>query len=267
MRLLIKAELIRIWRRPLYLVTVAIAAFFVVLPFVFFVLSKTDPKYISYLEAYSGFPDGAYELLRLALKLMPIALAVLAAGAASEDYSAGTLKIVLPRVASRTRVLLAKHIAVITAGFVLLVGLFLSVVLTGMLVRLFAGLELSTGPFELRACLGTLLFLFLQSLYTGVVSIFVVTLTRSQALGIVLAMTAPLLMRLLVFLPGGHWLPGIQFDVIELSLLPGSRFSTEELASVLGSQPSFPGSLVAVSVFCVAMAGLSAVLFERRDVR
>ena len=266
MRLLVKAELFRIWRRPFYLVPFAIGVFFAVLPLVFSILSRVNTNYLPILISYSGFPDGAYIVFQLALSVLPLALPALAAGAASEDYAAGTLKIVLPRVTSRASYLIAKHIAVIIACFVFLAGLFLAVSLTGVVARLVAGLPIVTGHLKLGTFLGLLLLFFLKSLYYGVYSIFWVTLTRSQALGLVLAIFTPLLMTLLTYFPGGAYLPKIQFNVIELALLPGSQFSVEGLASVIGSQPSFPIALVSIGIFSLIVSGVSFALFQRRDV-
>ena len=266
MRLLVQAELFRIWRRPFYLVPFAIGVLFAALPLIYFVLSRVNSENLPYLISYSGFPDGVYMVLQLAFLAMPTVLAALAAGIASEDYAAGTLKIALPRITSRANYLLAKHIAVILGCFVFLVSLFFAVSLTASLARLVAGLPILTGHLELGAFLGLLLLFLLKSLYVGVYSIFWVTLTRSQALGLVLALVTPLLITMMTFLPGGVFLPEIQLSVIEVELFPGTRFSVEELASVLGSQPSFPFALVSVVLFCIVISGISFALFQRRDV-
>jgi ABC-2 type transport system permease protein len=245
----IRVELRKLLRRPRTWVSIALLAALPTIVAVFVAVKDvaprpgTGPAFLSaILENGALFPAAA---LAIVLPLfLPVAVAVVAGDAIAGEAQAGTLRYLLVRPVSRTKLLVAKLVA--TVAYTMLAVLVVAVVAYFVGTHLFgssplpsvSGSTLSPREAALRTVL-TVLYVGWSMLGVAAVALFLSTLTDSPlaaALGaIALLVTSGVLVQLDAassvqpYLPTRYWLafvdlfrqPVLWRDVVRGTLLQG----------------------------------------------
>jgi ABC-2 type transport system permease protein len=164
-----------------------------------------------------------YPAAALALVLpvfLPVAVAVVAGDSIAGEASAGTLRYLLARPVGRTKLLVAKLVAVITFAVLAVVAVTVTSYATGVLILCPSGTPLTTLELIERV-LGAMAFITVSMLGVAAIALFLSTLTDS-AIGAALGSLAALVVsEILVtlnaattvqpYLPTRYWLAWIDF--------------------------------------------------------
>jgi ABC-2 type transport system permease protein len=237
----IRVELAKLFRRPR---TYVIAALLCALPLIvaIFLASTRIPPPPGQGGAFLSavLSNGAlYPAAAMALVLpvfLPVSVAVLAGDAVAGEASAGTLRYLLIRPVSRTRLLVAKLVSLVTFVLFAIVAVLVTSYLTGTLlfgvstssagvalppaVTSLSGVTISPAGLALRL-LGTVVYIVISMLGVAAIALFLSTVTDS-ALGAAMGALAVLVTsQVLVtldaaaairpYLPTRYWLAWIDF--------------------------------------------------------
>jgi ABC-2 type transport system permease protein len=230
---MIAVELRKLVRRPRTWVSIALLCGLPTLVAVFLATTRIGPgpgEQPAFLAAVLSngalFPAAA---LAIVLPLfLPVSVAVVAGDAVAGEASAGTLRYLLVRPVGRTRLLVAKLVAVATyvlgavllvAGTAYVVGVLLFPAVPGATITTsISGVPLTTGEFVARIA-GAVGYVAVSMLGVGAIALFLSTLTDSPlsaALGALAALVASQVLVALgaaaavaPYLPTRYWLAWI----------------------------------------------------------
>jgi hypothetical protein len=198
---------------------------------------------------------------------MPVAMAVLACSMTGEDYGAGVLKVLAPRVTSRAKLVLGKALVATAGALGLAVAMMAGIGVSALAARVVVVGPLTDGPMAWGELGGALAFQAVQACFVVSLSVLVTTVAQSQTVGLLLGVLGPPLLRALTFVPGGKLLPARQLDVLEAMLLPGGSSSPDDLTAMLGYAPTLGGALALVLGASAVFLAAAVVVFQRRDIR
>nr|WP_246356731.1 ABC transporter permease subunit [Pyxidicoccus fallax] len=262
-----RAEFVKARGRGLYHGALGVLLVFAILPLPAALAATFDKNLVSWASDLASFPGCLWNTTRLAHMVLPLLVAIVAAGCVGGEYSSGTWKMTLPRTATRASALLAKFLAslVLTLG-----GLAFALVFTvamGAVGSVLLGQPFVPEPVGLGAGdVGRILAYFvLDFAFLIILAMFAAVLTRSLIGGAMLGYAAQHLLRMLTFLPGGWLSPMTNLDNLRAHWVPMSHFRVQDVQSALGRAVSWQTSLATVLFFFAAFGLLSAWLFEKRD--
>jgi ABC-2 type transport system permease protein len=238
---MIRVELAKLFRRPRTYVIAGLLCALPVIVAIFLATTRIPPppgQGGAFLSAVLS--NGAlYPAAAMALVLpvfLPVSVAVLAGDAVAGEASAGTLRYLLIRPVSRTRLLVAKLISLITFVLFAILAVLVTAYLTGTLlfgvstastgvalppdVTSLSGVTISPAGLALRL-LGTVVYIVISMLGVAAIALFLSTVTDS-ALGAAMGALAVLVTsQVLVtldaaaairpYLPTRYWLAWIDF--------------------------------------------------------
>lgn len=232
---MIVVELVKLFRRPRVWVSITLLCALPTVVAIFLATSGLAPppgQGSAFLSAV--LRNGTlYPLASLAIVLpvfLPVTVAVIAGDAVAGEAATGTLRYLLVRPVSRTRLLVAKLVAlvayvllavVVVAAVSLVVGVLAfgvgSSAAVGGITSL-SGNPLSTGELVLRL-VGAIAYVAISMLGVGAVALFLSTLTDSALAAAMGALAALVVSQVLVtldaadsvaaYLPTQHWLAWI----------------------------------------------------------
>ncbi|MDQ6421162.1 ABC transporter permease [Paenibacillus sp. LHD-117] len=219
-------------------------------------------------RAQTSMWDVAFLESSIMFFLVTIFTVIVAAGAVAEEFTSGTIKLLLIRPWSRSKILLSKYIAVLLFALLLAVILFLSTLIVNWLC--FGVGNGSPAISTLPAESGSDAFVYLLKYYglTLITSVVTVTLSfmlstifRSSGLAIGMALFLLLIVNNFVML-----LSGLKYKWIDYVL-----FIHLNLAQYLGDFQMREGmtlgfSLAVLAVYYVIFIALTWYVFNKRDV-
>ncbi|KUL22404.1 ABC transporter permease [Actinoplanes awajinensis] len=265
---MIGVELAKLFRRPR---TYVIAALLCALPLtvaIFLATTRIPPppgQGGAFLSAVLS--NGAlYPAAAMALVLpvfLPVSVAVLAGDAVAGEASAGTLRYLLIRPVSRTRLLVAKLISLVAFVLFAIVSVLVTSYLTGILlfgvstssagvalppdVTSLSGVTISPAGLALRL-LGTVAYIVISMLGVAAIALFLSTVTDSSlgaAMGaLAVLVTSQVLVTLDAaaairpYLPTRYWLAWVDFfrdPVLWRDIERGAGIQLVYLAVLLGA--------------------------------
>ena len=265
---MIRVELAKMFLRPrTYVITGLLCALPLIVA-IFLATTRIPPppgQGGAFLSAVLS--NGAlYPAAAMALVLpvfLPVSVAVLAGDAVAGEASAGTLRYLLIRPVSRTRLLIAKLLSLITFVLFAIVAVLVTAYVTGMLlfgvdtssagvtlppdVTSLSGVTISPAGLALRL-LGTVAYIVVSMLGVAAIALFLSTVTDS-ALGAAMGALAVLVTsQVLVtldaaaairpYLPTRYWLAWIDFfrdPVLWRDIERGAGIQLVYLAVLLGA--------------------------------
>ncbi|MDF2837567.1 MAG: hypothetical protein K0Q63_3207 [Paenibacillus sp.] len=200
--------------------------------------------------------------------LVTIFTVVVAAGAVAEEFTSGTIKLLLIRPWSRSKILLSKYIAVLLFAIMLAIVLFVSTLLVNWLLFGIGNGSPDAGiipqgnndsPFEyLLKYYGLTL---ITSVVTVTLSFMLSTIFRSSGLAIGMALFLLLVVNNFVQL----------LTLLDYKWVDYVLFVHMNLTQYLGDYPMSEGmslgfSLAVLAVYYVLFIALTWVVFKKRDV-
>jgi ABC-2 type transport system permease protein len=230
---MIRVELVKLARRPRTWVSIALLCGLPAVVAVFLAVTEVgpepgeEPAFLSaVLTNGTLFPAAA---LAIVLPIfLPVAVAVVAGDAVAGEAASGTLRYLLIRPVSRTRLLLAKLVALMAFVLLAVVLVALSSYLVGVAlfdtspsgVTSFSGVTLTPTQVLVRI-VGAVVFVSISMLGVGAIALFLSTLVDSAlgaALGALAALVTSQVLVLLdaatsirPYLPTRYWLAWIDF--------------------------------------------------------
>jgi ABC-type transport system involved in multi-copper enzyme maturation permease subunit len=261
------AEFVKARRRSLFYGALGTLLVFAFLPIPIAISGASSTSIRDWARALVSFPGCVQNLLMLTSALLPILVAMVAAGAVGGEYSGGTWKMTLPRTRSRASPLLAKFLAVLTLSLGALVAALLFTTAMGAVGCLILGLPFLPVPVELNA--GTLgrqaAYIVLEFSCFISLAMFASVLTRSLIGGALLGYVAQHLLRATTYLPYGWLSPMTNLELLQAKWMSQSSRRIEDLEAAMGRAMSWQASLATVLFFTLGFLLLSMWLFEKRD--
>lgn len=202
--------------------------------------------------------------------LVTVFVAIIAGDIVAGEFSGGTIKLLLTRPQSRSRILFSKYVSVLLFSlFLTAVTLVVSLVVGGILFGGFSGMTApyiymsATGQVQQMDMIAYLLanygFNSVSLLMTATIAFMIGTIFRSSSIAIALSILSLFIGHTLVeVLTGYSWDKYILFANTDLS----QYFFNGPLIS--GMTLTF--SVVVLVVYFVVLNGLSWYLFHKRDV-
>ncbi len=273
---LIAMERTKLLKRPmtwisLALITVGLAAI-LALGYGFASSSNEDPAVRAENLREVMLPGGIETSFQVTHTIAKILLVVLAATLVGSEYGWGTIRVLVGTGVSRSRLLLAKFIALTQVGFLLLVLGVLSGSLTSLTATIIDGRSVSLGGFGADWA-GDLLVMFARSgltlLVYALIAFTAAVLTRSVAVGLAIGLAWSFIVE-----PGVRALSGslgvagnIMHDWListnANALLDRNHFGPSSLAD--GTPAAWQAAMILV-LYSAVLLGAALVVFHRRDV-
>ncbi|HEX8697540.1 MAG TPA: ABC transporter permease subunit [Myxococcaceae bacterium] len=261
------AEFVKARGRSLYLGSLGVVLLFAVIPLPVSIAAAYNPSLVEWAHDLASFPGCLWNTIRISHLVLPLLVAIVAAGCVGGEYSADTWKMTLPRTKVRASALLAKFLASLV---LMLGGLAFALAFTtvmGLVSSRILGLPFVPGPVGLSAGAVGLLagYFVLEFSFLISLAMLAAVLTRSLIGGALVGYLSQHLLRALTFLPGGWVSPMTNLDNLQALWVPQSHFRAADVQAALGRAVSWQSSVVTVLVFSVGFCLLSVWLFEKRD--
>lgn len=180
---------------------------------------------------------------------------VVTAGAVAKEHSMGTIKLLLIRAQSRTKILASKYAAVLIYVFTLAAFILAASILTGQIT-----FGMGEGSANLQDVLLASLYNFVYTVVYVTLTFMVGILTRSTGPAIGIGMLMVIVESMVVQLLAQYdWSKYLLFLNVDLSMYDGGGSGP-----VQGMSPTF--SIVVLAVYLLLFLGAGFVTFKKRDV-
>lgn len=220
------------------------------------------------LPAYesNSFQSNVMTQMRVVSSIVLLLIVIVASGIVASEFSDGTIKMLMTRPMSRSKILTSKLITIITFGmFLFAIGIALSFVLSFLFFPSGEGQELRVAAGEVVkvSLLGKSLQLVLYSLgsiiITTLFAFMISTVFRSNSLAIGLALFINFTGSIVVVLLQ-------RFEIAKYIV-----FTHMDLTMYLNHQPvidgiTLPFSIAVLAVYSLIFVGLSYWVFTKRDI-
>ncbi len=275
LRSLVAMERMKIVKRPMtwitFLILVVGVAAIVLLAYVSIHAARLDAaEKASRLHNFT-WPTGITRSFDIAGFLGQIMLVVLAASFVGSEYGWGTIRVMVGTGAARTKLLLAKLIALTQTTIVFLLAAAAAGALASLVVTVVGGHTVTLGTVN-TAWWGDLALMILRSFFVlwvmVVLAFSVASLTRSVAAGVAVGIGWPFLEQILAALLG---LLGNIGDEIKKWLI-STNMNALVQRNGLGPHsvnPGTPGAwhaFIVLAVYCVVLLVVAIVVFRQRDI-
>lgn len=275
LRALVNMERMKIIKRPMtwitFLILVIGVAAIVSIAYVSIHASNVSATEKANRISNFTWPTGITRSFEIGGFLGQIVLVVLAASLVGSEFGWGTIRVMVGTGAARTKLLLAKLIALTQTTFVFMLAAALAGTLASLLVTVLGGHTVTLGTVN-ASWWGDLALMILRSffvLWVMVVLAFAVsTVTRSVAAGIAVGIGWPFLEQILSALLG---LVGNIGNTINKWLL-STNMDALTRRDGFGPQKIDPGTLGAwrafavLAMYCLVLIVVSVILFRQRDI-
>jgi ABC-2 type transport system permease protein len=213
------------------------------------------------LYKFSGGSSTGYEFAQLAVttkgmgQMLTLLAIVVTAGAVAKEHSMGTVKLLLIRAQSRTKILASKYVAILIYILTLAAFMFVVSVLTGQITF---GMESGTVAIGdvLREAINNLVYTIVYVTLTFMVGI----LTKSTGPAIGIGMFMVIMESMAVQLLARYsWSKYLLFTNVDLSMYSGGGSSP-----IPGMSLTF--SIIVLAVYLLLFLTAGFVTFKKRDV-
>lgn len=213
------------------------------------------------LYKFSGGSSTGYEFAQLVVttkgmgQMLTLLAIVVTAGAVAKEHSMGTVKLLLIRAQSRTKILASKYVAILIYILTLAAFMFVVSVLTGQITF---GMESGTVAIGdvLREAINNLVYTIVYVTLTFMVGI----LTKSTGPAIGIGMFMVIMESMAVQLLARYsWSKYLLFTNVDLSMYSGGGSSP-----IPGMSLTF--SIIVLAVYLLLFLTAGFVTFKKRDV-
>lgn len=275
MRSLVAMERMKIVKRPMswitFLILVLGVAVIVFLAYLSLHASNVNPTEKANRLHNFIWPTGITRSFDISGFLGQIVLVVLAASLVGSEYSWGTIRVMVGTGAARTKLLLAKLIALTQTTIVFLLASAAAGTLASLVVTVAGGHTVTLGTVN-AAWWGDLALMILRSFFVlwvmVVLAFSIASLTRSVATGIAVGIGWVFLERILGALLGLLGNIGAEIDKWLITTNTNALVVRNGLGPHTAAS-GIPGAWRAFAVlafYCVVLIGLAVVAFRRRDI-
>lgn len=272
---LISMEWIKIVKRPMtwitFIMLVAATAAIIILPYIAINVSNLTAAQKAERSRDFILPHGIIQSFDTSAFIGRIFLAVVAALVIGSEYSWGTIRVMIGTGVSRSKLLLAKLIALTVTTIIFMVVAAAAGTLASLLMTVLGGHKLTLGTVN-GAWWGDLLLMTVRTIFAiwiiVVLAFSIASLTRSVAAGIAVGIGWPYIEQIGAALLGligsvGETVNKWLISTNALALVARNGFGPRTVESGTPSSWHAFGVLVFYSVILLALA---FVVFRRRDI-